>query len=308
MNGRVYDPLIGRFMSADPFIQSPQNLQSHNRYAYVLNNPLAYTDPSGYFSFKKLFRTALAIAVAYFAPPLFAQYGVAVAGMNATTAMAINSAAAGALAGYVSTGTTRGALQGGLSAALFFGAGEIAAAAGANAAPTYLAHAAAGCVGAAAGGGDCGQGAAGAAFGKFTSNYINNNQLLSGTVARGVATVVAGGAGSVLAGGKFENGATTAAFGYLFNELMSGATAADRQRRAGYGSTTYDDGTVAILIVGVIHQSKVCIRRPNSSPQVARPAFFESLRRGSSVMNWLSIGGRTLRMPVTRYVMCVRLE
>ena len=48
MNGRVYDPLIGRFMSADPFIQSPDNLQSYNRYSYVLNNPLCYTDPSGY--------------------------------------------------------------------------------------------------------------------------------------------------------------------------------------------------------------------------------------------------------------------
>jgi RHS repeat-associated protein len=51
MNGRVYDPLVGRFLSADPFIQSPYNLQSHNRYSYVMNNPLGYTDPSGYRSF-----------------------------------------------------------------------------------------------------------------------------------------------------------------------------------------------------------------------------------------------------------------
>jgi hypothetical protein len=48
MNGRIYDPTIGRFMSADPFIQAPYELQSHNRYAYVMNNPLLYTDPSGY--------------------------------------------------------------------------------------------------------------------------------------------------------------------------------------------------------------------------------------------------------------------
>ncbi|MBK6630007.1 MAG: RHS repeat-associated core domain-containing protein [Betaproteobacteria bacterium] len=53
MNGRVYDPVLGRFMTADPFIQAPGNLQSYNRYSYVLNNPLAYTDPSGYFSLKK---------------------------------------------------------------------------------------------------------------------------------------------------------------------------------------------------------------------------------------------------------------
>jgi RHS repeat-associated protein len=48
MNGRVYDPLVGRFLSADPYIQSPYNLQSYNRYSYVMNNPLGYTDPSGY--------------------------------------------------------------------------------------------------------------------------------------------------------------------------------------------------------------------------------------------------------------------
>jgi RHS repeat-associated protein len=47
MNGRIYDPHIGRFMSADPIIQSPYELQSHNRYSYVMNNPLFYTDPSG---------------------------------------------------------------------------------------------------------------------------------------------------------------------------------------------------------------------------------------------------------------------
>jgi len=48
MNGRVYDPAIGRFLSADPFIQAPTNTQSFNRYSYVINNPLSYTDPSGY--------------------------------------------------------------------------------------------------------------------------------------------------------------------------------------------------------------------------------------------------------------------
>ncbi|MGV6825357.1 MAG: RHS repeat-associated core domain-containing protein, partial [bacterium] len=49
MNGRIYDPNLGRFLSADPHIQFPNNLQSFNRYSYVLNNPLSYTDPSGYF-------------------------------------------------------------------------------------------------------------------------------------------------------------------------------------------------------------------------------------------------------------------
>lgn len=49
MNGRVYDPTIGRFLSADPFIQDNWfGTQAFNRYSYVQNNPLSYTDPSGY--------------------------------------------------------------------------------------------------------------------------------------------------------------------------------------------------------------------------------------------------------------------
>jgi RHS repeat-associated protein len=49
MNGRIYDPTIGRFLSADPHIQAPYDTQSYNRYSYVMNNPLKYTDPSGFF-------------------------------------------------------------------------------------------------------------------------------------------------------------------------------------------------------------------------------------------------------------------
>jgi RHS repeat-associated protein len=50
MNGRVYDPAIARFVSADPFVQNRYNLQMLNRYSYVANNPLRATDPSGFFS------------------------------------------------------------------------------------------------------------------------------------------------------------------------------------------------------------------------------------------------------------------
>lgn len=48
MNGRIYDPTLGRFLSPDPYIQSPFHSQSLNRYSYVWNNPLSNTDPSGY--------------------------------------------------------------------------------------------------------------------------------------------------------------------------------------------------------------------------------------------------------------------
>jgi RHS repeat-associated protein len=48
MNGRLYDPALGRFVSPDPTVQFEANLQSFNRYSYVLNNPLSYTDPTGF--------------------------------------------------------------------------------------------------------------------------------------------------------------------------------------------------------------------------------------------------------------------
>ncbi len=44
MNGRIYDPLLGRFLSPDPHIQDEGLLQNYNRYSYVLNNPLRYTE------------------------------------------------------------------------------------------------------------------------------------------------------------------------------------------------------------------------------------------------------------------------
>ena len=47
MNGQMYDPLVGRFLNADNFIQDPTSTQNYNRYSYCLNNPLKYTDVSG---------------------------------------------------------------------------------------------------------------------------------------------------------------------------------------------------------------------------------------------------------------------
>jgi RHS repeat-associated protein len=47
MNGRLYDPLLRRFLSADENIQDPYNTQNYNKYGYVLNNPLMFNDPTG---------------------------------------------------------------------------------------------------------------------------------------------------------------------------------------------------------------------------------------------------------------------
>jgi RHS repeat-associated protein len=48
MNGRLFDYRLGRFLGVDPIIQFPTNSQSFNPYAYLMNNPLSGTDPTGY--------------------------------------------------------------------------------------------------------------------------------------------------------------------------------------------------------------------------------------------------------------------
>jgi RHS repeat-associated protein len=51
MNGRLYDPILGRMLSPDNNIQLPDYTQNYNRYSYAMNNPLKFTDPDGEFLF-----------------------------------------------------------------------------------------------------------------------------------------------------------------------------------------------------------------------------------------------------------------
>lgn len=131
MNGRIYDPTLGRFLQADPFIQAPMNSQSYNRYAYVLNNPMSYTDPSGYF-FKKLgkfvkkyWRVAAAVAISYVTFGAASQWAAGWAlssGFSASAAGFIGATVGGAAAGYASgailTGSLKGALKGAFTGAI----------------------------------------------------------------------------------------------------------------------------------------------------------------------------------------------
>jgi RHS repeat-associated protein len=241
MNGRVYDPVTGRFLAADPLIQDPLDAQSYNRYSYVKNNPLSFTDPSGFSWWTKWRKPVIAIAIAWAVPQL-AMYmasemtlagamaegvGGFEAGLAATEAAAAvqpaASVAGGFAAGGVQGGNMESAVAGAISAGLFYGAGSLADAAVANGVSGFgsgglgrvALHAAVGCASGAAAGGSCRQQAAAAGFGELAGPVIS---LGDNNVAYGiVAHAVAGGVGAKLAGGKFENGAVTGAFGYLFN-------------------------------------------------------------------------------------------
>jgi RHS repeat-associated protein len=111
MNGRIYDPVIGRFLQADPIIQAPQNAQSHNRYSYVMNNPLSFTDPSG-FSWWTRFRSKVIGAVTW-----------VVTAWATSGCIPCANAAAGAVTGGMNARAARGNV---LRGALAGGAGGIA--------------------------------------------------------------------------------------------------------------------------------------------------------------------------------------
>ncbi len=109
MGGRIYDPILGRFLQADPMIQAPQNIQSLNRYSYVMNNPLNKTDPSGYIwatlatlilKYIAVNTTSLALASAIqFTLTAYTYYGYATLAISAIQVAGGNSAEMAAFVG-----------------------------------------------------------------------------------------------------------------------------------------------------------------------------------------------------------------
>jgi len=66
MNGRIFNPELARFMSADPFIDDAKDAQSFNRYAYCNNSPINHSDPSGFFKLKDGLKIVAVAVAAYF--------------------------------------------------------------------------------------------------------------------------------------------------------------------------------------------------------------------------------------------------
>ncbi|MFN8695048.1 MAG: RHS repeat-associated core domain-containing protein, partial [Burkholderiales bacterium] len=118
MNGRLYDPIVGRMMSADPIIQAPYLLQNYNRYSYVMNNPLSLTDPSGFSWWTRWRKPILAIAAAAIVGPWVGnQVMWALAPTSANAAM-IGAIAGGAAGGFAAGGILGGNIQSALTGAV----------------------------------------------------------------------------------------------------------------------------------------------------------------------------------------------
>jgi RHS repeat-associated protein len=249
LNGRVYDPLFGRMISADPTVPDPSNPQAWNRYSYVGNDPLTFTDPSGFSWLSSFFSGTASFFRGFFSNPLvrsIAQIAITAALSavvpGAGTALAPFLAAAGGAA--IVTGLSGGKLVdivkasiiAGVTAVAFYGVGEATGHTPAFGSAQYVenvaGHAAVGCLSAVASGGECGPGALAAGAGAGVAPFAVHAGFFGGAAISGVV----GGLAAIAGGGKFENGAVTAAFGYMFNAEGDKADAAVVSILTGFGT------------------------------------------------------------------------
>ncbi|WP_336962802.1 SpvB/TcaC N-terminal domain-containing protein [Chryseobacterium contaminans] len=112
MNGRLYDPLLRRFLNADENIQDPTNTQIYNKYGYAVNNPLIYNDPSG-----EVLPFLVGIGIGWFAATVLsgAIIGAAISmGIYILQATINNNFSLGGFAKSILLGAATGAVSAGL--------------------------------------------------------------------------------------------------------------------------------------------------------------------------------------------------
>lgn len=254
MKGRIYSPDLGRFLSTDPYVSHPDNLQAYNRYSYVLNNPYNLVDPSGFF-FKKIFRAAKSvwdntagkvwkevergvkkygkqIVIVAVSVAVTAATGGAAAGLaGALISGALAGAAASATAVLLNGGdfndmidaALTGAATGALSAGMTYGIGSAFGHASGftvkHIAKT-AAHGVSGGIMSEIRGGDFKSGFMGAAVTQAFNPSISSidRQNMGVNLYRTTAAALVGGASSAAAGGDFVAGALSASFSRAYND------------------------------------------------------------------------------------------
>lgn len=234
MNGRLYDPLLRRFLNADENIQDPYNTQNYNKYGYVMNNPLMFNDPSGEFAFAPF--------IALIAKAAFTAVAITAATYTATALIKGNWTVSGffrSISSAAITGMVSGALSFGIGT--LFQIANVAKALG----PVGTIIGRAGAHSLSMGvissvtGGSFWSGAASGAFASVAGDLLKapDNAMFDFNPLRSdtgmlISGAVSGGVGSVLAGGNFWQGAMSGFFVVGFNHLEHKFSSyIDEQRR-----------------------------------------------------------------------------
>ena len=273
MNGRVYDSTLGRFLSADPTVEDAGDAQAYNRYSYVNNNPMGFTDPSGYRKLGDVLKQSfflgpqiLSDPMYWFAPKTFNQYYGQASGIAITAVVTYYAGpvAGGAAGGFYSAFATSllnggglgdafkagliGGGIGGITGAISYGIGDAFGSYGQYGVAGEIGRAAAhGVVGGALAeleGGDFRHGFYGSFAGSFLGGAFRITGHDAGVYAANIAiSAVIGGTASVLGGGKFTNGAVTAAFQYMANGWLHDTVNHIRKeaKSSGWGWAFYDN-------------------------------------------------------------------
>lgn len=249
-NGRIYDPVLGRFTSPDPVIQDVYDLQVLNRYSYCANNPLSFVDPSGHSFFSKIFKQAkqlihevtsfihnpisyvkdnwkmlASLAIGYFLPISFSIQGI----WGAVLSGAANGFASTVSATLLSGGNVGDALRAGIKGAVI-----TAAVGGAtfkvNGLASNLFERTVGNgvvqgVASVANGGDFLHGFYSTATDILSTSLKNevDNQFTT-LYAKVAAKTIIAGTKTAMSGGSFVNGAASESFKALYAEVKSGQT------------------------------------------------------------------------------------
>ncbi len=299
MNGRIYDPKLGRFLQADPFIQEPTNTQSLNRYSYGFNNPLNGVDPSGYGFLRKLVGFLTHGLLGELFPelqPLIHAYVCISGGPWACAASSFgntysnggsfgDAVKAGAISGVSAWAFGKAEGWAGVNPSATEGirVGVDSYATVAQFAKLVAIHGAIGGVMAELQGGKFGHGFVSAAFVKATVGVQLRAYDSGGHGFAVVVAAITGGTVSELTGGKFANGAQTAAMQYAYN-----AAAGAAKEIAQKGEGPPQDGDLKWV--------RTTVTRMETQPIGGSRGVFEQL---ANILTGLVTGGRN---PVRRVI------